>query len=182
MVYIRRQYFAKRFAHLVVPLSSATASTKSERGSEQWHHKMARLFTRGKTLSVIREQSASDESTHDEKGSRKVNRGMIRRMDDAPQLIDPSGGISHNVSPPVGHESPKAPEDQLIAEPRDIVHRFGSNTGVEPSSGPSQRGFPRTMTVEFGPLESPRRPINGDSSPGHRPGFESHGSELRGEN
>lgn len=66
-----------------------------------WWRKAARLFT-SRRLSTIEEATNSAQESRSETPHRgrstasRVRPDMIRRMDDAPKLINPSGNISEN--------------------------------------------------------------------------------------
>lgn len=173
MVYIRRQYFAKRFARLVIPSNSHMAvlnPTKSERGRDGWRHKMAQVLSLRSTTSAIQE----DVNSADPVRNSTVTRGKIRRMNDRPQLIDPSGGISHHASTPIDSRSP------VFSEELEKCNQSDTDIIMELQPSSPQRERPRSATVEFGQLAIPHRNVNAESVQFNRLGRDLLTSDIRG--
>lgn len=90
-----------------------------------WTSRLAAYLRRGRgsRLSTIQESKEEDGSNSPNKpgsarevrngsGSRKLRPDMIRRMDDAPQLVNPSGWISEGRSDPLKVVSIEPPQRQ----------------------------------------------------------------------
>ncbi|EPQ55187.1 hypothetical protein GLOTRDRAFT_111153 [Gloeophyllum trabeum ATCC 11539] len=112
MVYIRRYFFAKTFEHMVE--AEAAKRTKVKIDVEAtiipWHSKMVNMLRRRKRLTSVKEES--EESTPKERkpsSVKKLRTDMIRRMDDAPKLVDPSGWISEGRTESTLHTPARGP-------------------------------------------------------------------------
>ncbi|KAI0317188.1 cation transport protein-domain-containing protein [Amylostereum chailletii] len=112
VVFFRRRVFMERCGDIVeaarksVPLRDVEANRSSS-----WRARLFSLFRRGSRLSTIAEVNEDALSTPAKGGSwkerknsghdsRKLRTDMIRRMDDAPKLVNPSGWISEGRSDP----------------------------------------------------------------------------------
>lgn len=112
-----------------------------------WPHRMAAFFRPGRGLSVVAEES-SEGSKSDRNAKRgiirKLRPDMIRRMDDAPKLVNPSGWVTEGKAPSLR----KAPAmrssraDEGNVDPNDphespsLTESLKSSPGVAtPSSG-----------------------------------------------
>ncbi|KZT21063.1 hypothetical protein NEOLEDRAFT_1139908 [Neolentinus lepideus HHB14362 ss-1] len=98
MVYIRRYFFAKSFEHMLEAEAAKRAKVQIdvEAAVVPWHSKMVNMLRRRKRLTTARENSTESPPRERAKPSsvKKLRTDMIRRMDDAPKLVDPSGWIS----------------------------------------------------------------------------------------
>ncbi|KAF9047413.1 cation transport protein-domain-containing protein [Panaeolus papilionaceus] len=94
MVFVRRHYFAKKFEHLVL----SSTIKRSQSMVPQIPRKS--FFTRLKeNLTTHRISIPDQESVEAELPKKKPLRtDMIRRMDDAPQRVDPNGWLSQGAS------------------------------------------------------------------------------------
>ncbi|KAJ3797163.1 cation transport protein-domain-containing protein [Lentinula aff. detonsa] len=184
IVYIRRYYFEKKFEHIIE--SAATNKEVSAPNFSEQRSTLVRLcrslvsLVIGRKrvgLPMTRQDSTESSGEKGHKNSKKLRTDMIRRMDDAPQLVNPSGWISegdrirvgtnnsHLQSPSRG-QSP-APITSPDGQPpvKGIMARRLSDPGTpsRPSSpqghatsmrrvdtvAPKSSKFPRTPTVEF---------------------------------
>ncbi|EKM53378.1 uncharacterized protein PHACADRAFT_211077 [Phanerochaete carnosa HHB-10118-sp] len=115
MVYVRREFFASKFRHVVETELARRVANKVDAPVEihlvPWWKRATRVLT-GRNLSTIPEATSSTGSTTRERELDKdkernhaaVNRlrpEMIRRMNDAPKLINPSGYISEGHTPEI---------------------------------------------------------------------------------
>lgn len=125
MVYVRRRIFANKFRHM---LELEIARRVQERTNAPidvrimpWWKRATRIFTMP-TLSTIPESTTqSRENALVERGrSSRVRPEMIRRMDDVPKLVDPSGFISEGHAPPSGTNTGGVGEQQLTSAAHSI--------------------------------------------------------------
>lgn len=124
MVYVRREIFASNFQHVVETEIARRVANKVQEPVQvnlvPWWKRAVRMLV-SPNLSTVPEESHSSENTsHDreqrdrekekerEKGrsvASKLRTDMIRRMDDAPKLVNPSGYISEGHSPHVSTDA-----------------------------------------------------------------------------
>ncbi|KAI0090704.1 cation transport protein-domain-containing protein [Irpex rosettiformis] len=105
MVFVRREIFASKFRYVLNAEIARRVEQKVHAPVEvivlPWWKRAARVLTTRK-LSTIEEVPSNAENTQAEHPSRgrstapRVRLDMIRRMDDAPKLINPSGKISEH--------------------------------------------------------------------------------------
>lgn len=98
MVYVRRKIFANNFRHMIETEIARRVEEKLHAPVDvhimPWWKRAASLFVKP-SLSTIPESTQSVENgLHGRGRSSRVRPEMIRRIDDAPKLIDPSGLIS----------------------------------------------------------------------------------------
>ncbi len=124
MVYVRREIFADKFRHIVEAEMSRRVSEKVHAPVEvkvlPWWKKATRIASRAfskpqSRSSTVAEARHSTESSH-ERGrpltSSRLRPEMIRRMDDAPKLVNPSGYISEGHSPNLSRQVTAHTPDQ----------------------------------------------------------------------
>lgn len=74
-----------------------------------WKRALEMIFHRDRFSGVDGTSATDDSSTQDDHHGRRLRTDMIRRMDDAPKLINPSGWISERTEPdvrnPIPHEN-----------------------------------------------------------------------------
>ena len=126
MVYVRREIFANKFRHVVKAEIARRVERKLHTPVEidvlPWWKKAFLLFKNRKKLDVAEEptHSAGDSQTeHPHRGrslGSRVRPDMIRRMDDAPKLINPSGNISEHQEGPAKREHPGASVPTSVSE------------------------------------------------------------------
>ncbi|KAF7969625.1 hypothetical protein HWV62_26803 [Athelia sp. TMB] len=148
MVYIRRYYFAKKFEHIIAAELAKRAAHKLEAGIPSddlykktpsspppaWPQRLTTLFRRRTNLSTVQESPSSPsslpppekkekkEKEHDAGALKKLRTDMIRRMDDAPRLVDPSGWVSAGQSVAVPMERTptlQTPRQLMFADEED---------------------------------------------------------------
>lgn len=121
-----------------------------------WRSRISTLLRRGSGLSDVEEKTDEEDtvtptkngSARERKGggneSRKLRPDMIRRMDDAPKLVNPSGWISEGRPDPMnavaedGSQPPAEPTRQLaFAEDPKRRSRDLSVSSTSSSSEPS---------------------------------------------
>lgn len=120
-----RHYFAKKFEHIVTAELASRAAYKLESGKtddnpstspSRWPQRFTTLFRKRTGLSTV-EESTEKQPDKKERGGgviRKLRPDMIRRMDDAPKLVDPSGWISEGQSAPTEPAS-------IVQSPRQLA-------------------------------------------------------------
>ncbi|KAJ3993863.1 cation transport protein-domain-containing protein [Lentinula boryana] len=184
IVYIRKYYFEKKFEHIIE--SAATSKEVSAPNYAEQRSTLVRLCRslvslligrKRVGLPITRQDSTESSGEKGHKTSKKLRTDMIRRMDDAPQLVNPSGWISEGDRIRVGTinshlQSPSRGQSPAPITPPDgqppvkgIMARRLSDPGTpsRPSSpqghatsmrrvdtvAPKSSKFPRTPTVEF---------------------------------
>lgn len=110
MVYVRRKMFKNKFRHMIEAEIARRVEQKLHAPIEvhilPWWKRAARLFIKP-SLSTIQESTSSAENGHNDRGrSSRVRPEMIRRMDDAPKLVNPSGVISEGHTPRLESATP----------------------------------------------------------------------------
>ncbi|KAF9446528.1 TrkH-domain-containing protein [Macrolepiota fuliginosa MF-IS2] len=173
MVLVRRHYFAREFEHMLVSEIAKKALDTTLKGEEPkpeehrpWPHRMAALLRPGKGLSVVAEEDSSEGSKTDRRDKhgiiRKLRPDMIRRMDDAPKLVNPSGWVTEGKAPSL-RQAPTLRSRHSRAEEDTSGNPLGSPSmrpqerSPEMSRSGSGGGFPRQQTIEFAPtLQRPR--------------------------
>ncbi|CAL1711435.1 unnamed protein product [Somion occarium] len=115
MVYIRRHFFKQKFTNIVQAELSRRAAEKLHAPVEV---KVVPWWKR--TLYLLIGRSPTRDSDHSERpGSAtppRVRPDMIRRMDDAPKLVNPSGWISEGARPNTSRE-PNPPPNVVVQHP-----------------------------------------------------------------
>lgn len=84
--------------------AAAKVDSEAELAARPWTHRFASLFRKNTGLSTVDEITEDDKDESKERTGgiiRKLRPDMIRRMDDAPKLVDPSGWISEGQSVPM---------------------------------------------------------------------------------
>lgn len=130
-----------------------------ETGAQQWSRRFASLFRKSTRLSTVEEltikdspKDIDDEKSKDQLHSggggviRKLRPDMIRRMDDAPKLVDPNGWISQGGGVPMV-QAPTALSNRQLSfaedtfSPSPVVHNAPPLERVmEGSRGPKISG------------------------------------------
>lgn len=128
IVYIRRHFFAKKFEfimqHRMRQTETALLEADVEARGSSWRSRFGGLMRRRQKHASDAAEKSSDTSsdTMNHKGRpmrrqsliKKLRTDMIRRMDDAPKLVNPSGWISEGTTA-VPHE-PHTPPATPIGE------------------------------------------------------------------
>ncbi|THV06206.1 hypothetical protein K435DRAFT_773402 [Dendrothele bispora CBS 962.96] len=90
-VYLRKHYFEKKFEH-VIQASLSQAIDEEQIG---FSRTFTNLFRRREKSNPPSDDDAEERSEKEKKtGLKKLRTDMIRRVDDAPKLVNPSGWIS----------------------------------------------------------------------------------------
>jgi hypothetical protein len=96
IVYVRRYFFAKKFEHIIESqLSSRTQTQATVISRGEWFSRLApwrKANSKRFSRTEYGQYQASDGEKCAANGSR-VRTDMIRRVDGAPQLVDPSGWL-----------------------------------------------------------------------------------------
>ncbi|KAG8901878.1 hypothetical protein FRB99_005018, partial [Tulasnella sp. 403] len=191
IVYVRRSYFRRKFGDVIMHRMRTRAEKDGievppeleeqvEAHAEgPWRYHLTRLLRRkrrskriGKDAPTPDSQSGSERRAE----PHKLSASMIRRVDDAPQLINPSGWISEGHASSHERRYPaeernslvvpaKSPERRLDQQVQgtvtsvpagmedDISQAYGSVLSDEvtrqPPRSEGERYFPRSQTVEF---------------------------------
>ncbi|KDR75691.1 hypothetical protein GALMADRAFT_248309 [Galerina marginata CBS 339.88] len=97
IVYMRRHFIAKKFEHILEAAAAKKAAdivVEDIKQQQPWPHRFIAFFS-GRQLSVIDEEKVPEEAKKGQGGlTRKLRPDMIKRMDDAPKLVNPSGWVS----------------------------------------------------------------------------------------
>ncbi|KAF8806550.1 TrkH-domain-containing protein [Phlegmacium glaucopus] len=118
MVFIRRYFFAKKFQHILETAAAKKAAGLTFQPAENHTKsflKRLMVFLTGKPMIAV-DADVVDEDLKKRKGRsiRRLTPHMIRRMDEPPRPINPSGNPSDWVSehrPPPDSERPESPEE-----------------------------------------------------------------------
>ncbi|KAK7057587.1 potassium transport protein [Favolaschia claudopus] len=179
MVYLRKYYFARKFEHIIeVAKARAAKPGENEKATPGWTRRISTMLSRNSPLTSVKERPESLQDGHPkEKKSfmRKLRPEMIRRMDNPPQLINPSGWISEGT--PTRAPTPQLEEkrdssehvrpkfaDTLVSTPpsehdmelsspspsqlQALGRRLSDPGRVSPlPSSPVTSAFPRTGTI-----------------------------------
>ncbi len=99
----RRHYFARKFQYIIDSAAASKApSALLPEKPVPWYR---RPFHRGHKPQDVKNEEGNDDNS-DHRGSvKRLRTDMIRRMDDAPKLVDPSGWISEGRSVPLRRSS-----------------------------------------------------------------------------
>ncbi|KAK7472408.1 hypothetical protein VKT23_000522 [Stygiomarasmius scandens] len=151
-VYLRKYYFEKKFEH-VIENSIKQALDEEQNG---FTRTFTNLFKRKINVPSPSEDDAEERSEKEKK--KKLRTDMIRRMDDAPKLVNPSGWISEGDRIPVKRHntiqsnantdsrhlsftepSPERNSSQVVVVPPRRVSRRLSDPGTpsRPSTPPN---------------------------------------------
>jgi hypothetical protein len=102
---------------------AARAAQKLQGGSVEpvrpWPHRFTTIFRRRTGLSTVVEVAEEDQPCHERSERcimRKLRPDMIRRMDDAPRPVDPSGWISEGQSVPMKGVSTALNHQRVFAD------------------------------------------------------------------
>ncbi|KAJ3875588.1 cation transport protein-domain-containing protein [Lentinula edodes] len=166
MVYIRKYYFEKKFEHLIESVAASkevpAPSVSEERSAVvRWCRLLVSLLNSSKKerLPMTRQDSSESFGEKGRKTSKKLRTDMIRRMDDAPKLVNPSGWISEGDSIPIArfatinshlqpssrgqfHPSPNPPDNRPPV--KGIMARRLSDPGT-PSRPSSPQGHSTSL-------------------------------------
>ncbi|KAJ7169106.1 cation transport protein-domain-containing protein [Mycena crocata] len=148
MVYLRKYYFASKFEHIIEAAKSKAMAADDPEKPPPWSRRFSTMLSRGTILSAVRETSREASLDQNEKPKkkksfmRKLRPDMIRRMDDPPQLINPSGWISEGAQSQPQTPRPGSPEedskpdkprhltfteDALVSSPKSIADELPSS-------------------------------------------------------
>ncbi|KAJ3785131.1 cation transport protein-domain-containing protein [Lentinula aff. detonsa] len=145
IVYIRRYYFEKKFEHIIE--SAATNKEVSAPNYSEQRSTLVRLcrslvsLVIGRKrvgLPMTRQDSTESSGEKGHKNSKKLRTDMIRRMDDAPQLVNPSGWIS---------------EGDRIRVGTNNSHLQSPSRGQSPAPITSPDGQPPVKGLVYYPLD-----------------------------
>ncbi|KAK7036416.1 hypothetical protein VNI00_011613 [Paramarasmius palmivorus] len=164
MVYIRKYYFEKKFEHIIeaAAASESVAVPYSEKNTH-WARRLVSFLHRERGIPVTED---SDESDHDDKErantghTKRVRTDMIRRMDDAPKLVNPSGWISEGDRIPMKRHATiqSATQDRRLSfiTPLPSTDISSNNRLAPPPRKMSRRlsdpGTPTTPVMRSTPL------------------------------
>ncbi|KAG7091120.1 hypothetical protein E1B28_010174 [Marasmius oreades] len=169
MVYIRKFYFEKKFEHIIEASTSripASITDQKHHGSV-WSNRVAALFGLGRKKS----RTANEKTIHSEKPEKerhgsgglahRVRPDMIRRVDDAPKLVNPSGWISEGDRIPMKRNATiqSTTQDRRLSFATSVVET-SARTAV-----PLRRNVMSRRLSD--PGTAPAKP-NADSVPIHR--------------
>lgn len=138
-----RYYFARKFEHILVSEVAQKAANilrEDKERQEPWPHRMLARLRPGRGLSVVAEES-SEGSTPDQRSTgngiiRKLRPDMIRRMDDAPKPVNPSGWVTEDKAPSLRNGTSVRPT-RSKSRVEDSNHANGS-LPMTPSRDPPQ--------------------------------------------
>ncbi|KAG5342632.1 hypothetical protein C0989_012137 [Termitomyces sp. Mn162] len=160
-----RHYFAIKFRHVLKANAEKHAEEVAPTGrSTSWSHRVSTLLSK-KHLDVV------DVKKRDKKNGifQKLRPDMIRRMDDAPKRVNPSGhtvplektptvqntkpGHLSFVPSTIGHEHIHANTRRNTIDLEEEDRKRSRRFSAQPST-PTERNFPRSDTVQQQPISS----------------------------
>lgn len=97
--------------------SASKLSRDAESATQPWARRFVSLFSKNTGLSTVTEDAEEEKDESKERSGgviRKLRPDMIRRMDDAPKLVDPSGWISEGQSVPMNRAPTMQSTRQLV--------------------------------------------------------------------
>ncbi|EIW54439.1 TrkH-domain-containing protein [Trametes versicolor FP-101664 SS1] len=181
MVYIRRSFFARKFQRIVEAELARNAARELHRPVdvkiEPWWRKLWTMlkWERGTRLRSFSDISVQEIGPVKARGRIHLRPDMIRRVEGAPKLVDPSGWISEGVSDQPGQDN-TAQNEKIETDESRRTSAYGesSSTGhtdstevekkerpqtQDPQNPPATRGpqLVHTQTVEFAAPPAPHR-------------------------
>ncbi|CCL99243.1 uncharacterized protein FIBRA_01258 [Fibroporia radiculosa] len=151
MVYIRRSFFAKKFQRFMEADMARKLSRQSHKHVEvklvPWWRRAANIVFGQTKLDSGDANDSGSSSTPDHRGAQtsRLRPDMIRRMDDAPRRINPSGWISEARMDTRGHATSEAPHGDVSSSPQFLT--FSDIESPAPVDGPALQGSPRSASV-----------------------------------
>lgn len=189
MVYVRKSYFRRRFGDVIVQRMRNRAAKDGlsvpqelikeveAQAEGQWRYRISRLFRRPHRYEHKKKQSDGGSVSSSERPkvtvtTSKLSTQMVRRTDNAPRLVDPSGWISEGHANRVALSSPvdKPRQTTRIEEegPDEaiLVRRHTAANVLSRPHSPIRGYLPRSPTVEFAPNppRHARRPSDWDAT------------------
>ncbi|ESK97349.1 potassium transporter [Moniliophthora roreri MCA 2997] len=165
MVYIRKHYFETKFEHIIrsaAARESVAVPFTEERKNTKWPRRLISFFYRERGIPIMKEDTQSD---HDEKeranggSTKRVRTDMIRRMDDAPKLVNPSGWISEGDRIPMKRNATiqSTSQDRRLSFVTPLPSMDTTSSRLAPlprkmSRRLSDPGTPTVPTVNSAPL------------------------------
>ncbi|KIM40298.1 hypothetical protein M413DRAFT_176376 [Hebeloma cylindrosporum] len=163
IVYTRRHFFAKKFQSMLEAAAAKRAASIMAEASKEnrpWPHRFLAFFT-GRKLSVIDEERISRDEPKPSGGAPpKLRPDMIRRMDDAPKLVNPSGLLSERQAPSSATTS--------VGSSHQQQKPLEDNPSDETSSGDTKPHRQRSRSIDFVTPDTRRRRLS-DPGPPSRP-------------
>ncbi|KAI0776245.1 cation transport protein-domain-containing protein [Trametes elegans] len=166
MVYIRRSFFARKFQR-IVEAELARRAARQMHGPvdvkiEPWWKKLWTMlkWRRGTRLHSFSDISVEEIGPVKARGRLHLRPDMIRRVEGAPKLVDPSGWISEAISdqPPQNDSSPERKGDGEKGRP-------ASTSGGSSSGANSTEGEPKSEHTQAQGGESARERHPAEMSP-----------------
>ncbi|OBZ69496.1 hypothetical protein A0H81_10410 [Grifola frondosa] len=137
MVYIRRSFFARKFRRIIKTEMARRVAAQVHAPVRvrvvPWWRRVGKAlrFPRRTRLTSFDDLRLGEESPDREHGQFRLRPDMIRRMNDAPKLVDPSGWISEGQSESGG----RARDDGRLGPQKSSVRGAGaSGASVESST------------------------------------------------
>ncbi|KAI0059918.1 hypothetical protein BV25DRAFT_1918057 [Artomyces pyxidatus] len=181
VVYVRRRMFTVRCENIVRAAARNVAAASPGKEVEvptTWTTRIASFFTPGSHLSTIRENPdesalptptktiSGRERKHGTNDSRKLRPDMIRRMDDAPQLVNPSGWISEGRTDPLNVVAIETNNEKARSPSREHIRQLSlvdENTSSTPEPSESEQSSSEQSRDDRAPRRERRL-----SDPGER--------------
>ncbi|KAJ3726247.1 hypothetical protein C8R42DRAFT_718482 [Lentinula raphanica] len=164
-----RYYFERKFEHIIESAAnrkevSAPSDLEQKSMIIRWSRSLISLLMGRKRagLPIKRQDSTESSGEKSRKIPKKLRTDMIRRMDDAPKLVNPSGWISEgdrirvgNIRSPSRSRSPPSDTPQDNPPPvKGIMARRLSDPGT-PSRPSSPQGHAMSIQLHPKPPSSP---------------------------
>ncbi|OJT05481.1 Low-affinity potassium transport protein [Trametes pubescens] len=152
MVYIRRSFFARKFQRIVEAELARNAAREMHRPvdvkMEPWWKKLWTIlkWQRGTRLRSFSDISVQEIGPVKARGRIHLRPDMIRRVEGAPKLVDPSGWISEGVSDQPGQDNTAQNEKTETDDSRRTSAYGGSSsTGHTDSTEVEKKERPQTQ-------------------------------------
>ncbi|KAF8911487.1 cation transport protein-domain-containing protein [Gymnopilus junonius] len=161
-VYMRRyeRFFARKFEkmlELAATKKAADIIKKDIKERKPWPHRFTASLT-GKKLKVVGKDKDVEEAKKGQKNYlRKLRPDMIRRMDDAPKLINPSGWVSEGPAPSREQSDGSTTGPHLKKE---VAIRPNINIESDESSDSSHQAVREPVVIDFVDVDRRKRRLS----------------------
>ncbi|KAL0574295.1 hypothetical protein V5O48_007653 [Marasmius crinis-equi] len=148
---INRYYFEKKFEHIIKSAASSRGLSPSNSLTDQTHKgvsfgRLVRFISSGKEKSVpaVEKRQRQDLEKHEKERNglaKRLRTDMIRRMDDAPKLVNPSGWISEGDRIPMKRHATvqSTNQDRRLSFATPTMDGSGRNTAMARRASMSRR-------------------------------------------
>lgn len=129
MVFIRRHFFAKKFQHIIEAAAAKKAAglifQPPENNTKSYLERLMAFIT-GKPIVAVDAGAVDEENIKKERGRSKFSPNMIRRIDEPPKPINPSGNLSERQHPSL-HRTTSLDSERAFTPTTKSFEEFPSN-------------------------------------------------------